>query len=274
MRINIRHATTYHYESAAESALQLLRLTPRSHEGQFVRRWRVAVDADARLESSEDAFGNITHMVFLSGPLEQAEILIEGEVETTDTNGVVRGAVERQPHRLYLRETALTRPTPEIRKLARDMAASQGGNTLAILHGLTAHLHEEMAFEVGATSASTNAGEAFKAKTGVCQDFAHIFIAAARCLGVPARYVSGYFLRTDMVQQEAGHAWVEAHADGIGWIGFDPTHGLSPSDRYVRLAIGCDAQEAAPVRGSRIGGEKETLAVSLQIAQGQRMLQE
>ena len=106
------------------------------------------------------------------------------------------------------------------------------------------------------------------------QDFAHILSSAARTLGIPARYVSGYFLRTDTIEQEAGHAWMEAYIDPLGWVGFDPSHGLSPSDRYVRVAVGCDAQEAAPVRGSRIGGQEETLGVSLQVAQGRMMMQE
>ena len=212
--------------------------------------------------------------MFIEGPLSQAEIVIEGEVETFDTNGVIHGGVERQPDRLFLRETALTRPTPAIRRFARDVAASQGGDLLATLHRLNADLLKMLVFRVGATSASTTAGEAFDAKTGVCQDFAHILIAAARVLGFPSRYVSGYFLRTDTADQEAGHAWMEAFVGGVGWIGFDPSHGLSPSDRYVRVAIGCDAQEAAPVRGSRIGGQQETLDVSLQVAQGRLMAQD
>ena len=111
MRIKVRHETRYTYDEPASDALQLLRLTPRPHEGQFVRRWRVAVDADSRLDRSEDAYGNITHLVFLHGPLTQATITIEGEVDTRDTNGFVRGAVERQPSRLFLRETRSRRCT-------------------------------------------------------------------------------------------------------------------------------------------------------------------
>lgn len=273
MRIKVRHATVYNYGVPVASALQMLRLTPRPHEGQFVRRWRVGVDTDARLDKSEDAYGNVTHLVFLDGPLSRVEIVIEGEVDTSDTNGFVRGSVERQPRALFLRDTALTRPSAAISRFARDVAA-QGGELLATLHDLTTRLHRTMSFEIGVTSSATSASEAFAAKTGVCQDFAHVLIAAARSLEVPARYVSGYYLRSDMVKQEAGHAWVEAFLPRLGWIGFDPAQGHCVTDRYVRVAIGCDALEAAPVRGAQRGGYDESLGVSIQVQQGRSVAQD
>lgn len=130
-----------------------------------------------------------------------------------------------------------------------------------------------MAFVIGATKADTTAGEAFEAKQGVCQDFTHILLAAARSLGMPARYVSGYFLRTDRVDQEAGHAWAEIHVPHLGWIAFDPAHGLCATERHVRVAIGCDAREAAAVRGARVGGGAEGLDVALRVEQGRAMIQ-
>jgi transglutaminase-like putative cysteine protease len=132
---------------------------------------------------------------------------------------------------------------------------------------MSAWLLREMRFDVDATTAETEAASAFENRHGVCQDFAHVMIAAARTLGLPARYVSGYILRTDSEHQEAGHAWVEVRLPAFGWVAFDPAHGLSPDDRYVRVAIGCDAREAAPVRGARIGGVGEKLEVTLQVMQ-------
>ena len=106
-----------------------------------------------------------------------------------------------------------------------------------------------------------------------CQDFAHVFVAAARTLGIPARYVSGYFLRTDTIDQEAGHAWAEAHVPDLGWIGFDPAQGLCTTDRYVRIAIGADGNDAAPVRGARVGGLDESLSVAIQVQQGRTIVE-
>jgi transglutaminase-like putative cysteine protease len=84
---------------------------------------------------------------------------------------------------------------------------------------------------------------------GVCQDHAHIFISAARANGIPARYVSGYLMMDDRIDQEATHAWAEAHVEGLGWVGFDVSNGISPDPRYVRVATGSDYRDAAPITG-------------------------
>jgi transglutaminase-like putative cysteine protease len=274
MRIKVRHETRYTYSEPASSALQLLRMTPRPFDGQFVRRWRIEVDADARLDKDEDAYGNITHLIYVTGPVETVRIVINGEVDTADTSGIIRGTAERLPVRLFLRETPLTVASPAIREMATACLAAVEGDRLAALHRITSEIHRQMTFTIGATSTATSAAESFKSGAGVCQDFAHIFVAAARSLGVPARYVGGYYLRTDMVDQGAGHGWAEAHVDRIGWIGFDPAQGMCLTDRYVRVATGLDYLDASPVRGARFGGAEEALAVAIQIQQGRAIQQE
>ncbi len=268
MRLSIRHDTVYRYASPAASVIQHLRLTPRGTNGLFVRRWRVEIDADCRLDRSEDAYGNIIHTFTAEGPLNEMRIAVAGDVETTDTHGLLSGALERFPLTFWQRETALTRPCPAIIEFARDIASGEGGDRLATLHAINAAIYSGMRYSVGETDTRTTACDAFTARAGVCQDFAHVFIAAACALGIPARYAGGYYLRTDMNEQEAGHAWVEAHVDGIGWISFDPTHGISVTDRYVRVAVGPDYLDAAPIRGARIGGAGETLAVTVHVEQG------
>jgi transglutaminase-like putative cysteine protease len=100
----------------------------------------------------------------------------------------------------------------------------------------------------------------------VCQDLAHIFIASARAMGLPARYVSGHLARSDgQIDQEAAHAWCEAYVEDLGWVGFDPANGVCPTEAYVRVAIGLDYLGAAPVRGSRYGGDGERLDVRLRV---------
>jgi transglutaminase-like putative cysteine protease len=268
MRIKVRHETAYTYKQPVRSAVQLLRLTPRSCETQFVRSWRVEVDADAQLVKSEDAYGNITHMVFIEEPVDHVRIMIEGEVDTVDLGGVVSGTLERQPRQLHLRETAMTMPTAAIKALARDASAAAPHDLIASLHNLNLAIFNTMTFAVGTTTAATTAGDACALQSGVCQDFAHIFVSAARTLGVPARYVSGYYMRTDQTDQDAGHAWAEAYLDRLGWVGFDPAQGACVNDRYVRVAIGADSDEAAPVRGARSGGLNEALTVAIQVSQG------
>jgi transglutaminase-like putative cysteine protease len=125
-----------------------------------------------------------------------------------------------------------------------------------------------MTFDEDPTNSGTSAVEAFGLKRGVCQDYAHIFIACARSGGVPARFVSGHFLRSDgLVHQQAGHAWAEAFVPDLGWIGFDPANAICITDAHARVAIGLDYLGAAPVRGTRYGGGMETLSVAVKVDQ-------
>jgi transglutaminase-like putative cysteine protease len=196
---------------------------------------------------------------------------VVGEIETTDTGGVVKGGVERFPCMFYLRETPLTQGDAALRDFAR---ATAGGlaNPLEQGHALMGAIHERLRFETDATNSGTTATEAFQAGHGVCQDFTHIFLAAARSLGMPARYVSGYLHRPEQVVQEAGHAWAEAHVEGLGWVSFDPANMVSTTEHYIRIAVGLDYLDAAPVRGSYYGISREALDVRLRI-EGARQAQ-
>ena len=121
-----------------------------------------------------------------------------------------------------------------------------------------------MTFDADATHSFTDASFAFGLGAGVCQDYSHIFLAAARHLRIPARYVSGHLVRADgLVTQPAGHAWVETHVGDLGWVAFDPTNGISTTEAYLRVAVGLDYLDAAPIRGARRGGGAETMVVSV-----------
>ncbi len=137
-----------------------------------------------------------------------------------------------------------------------------------MLHALLDTLPQTITFDTDPTHAHTTAAEAFALKRGVCQDISHIFIASARSLGIPARYVSGYLHRADgQNDQQAGHAWAEAYVDGLGWVAFDATNGMCATDAYLRVAVGLDYLSAAPLRGSRIGGDGEGLDVRIRVDQ-------
>jgi len=273
MRIRISHATTYQYDAPVKSVTQVLRLTPRNHDGQHVASWRIDVSADCLMHQNEDAFGNITHIFTADGRLDDLKILVEGEVETQDTHGMVGGAVERFPPALYLRETALTAPDAALTSLAAESAQS-GDTRLGVLHHLLNKLHGEIVFDTDPTHVATTAAEAYALGRGVCQDITHIFIAAARAAGIPARYVAGHFYRADGVTaQDAGHAWAEAYIDDLGWVGFDPTNGISVTDAHVRVAVGLDYLGAAPIRGTRYGGMGEIMTVQVHVDQAQRQTQ-
>jgi transglutaminase-like putative cysteine protease len=271
MRIYVEHRTTYIYEDPPTAVMQVLRLTPRNHDGQQVRNWRIFLDHDAHLVSGEDALGNTIHTLSLNRALDGLTIGVEGEVETTDTGGVLGGHAERFPPGLYLRETPLTQADAAIRTFAADLI--RPAEPLEGLHAACAAIHDGLRFDTAQTEVTDTAAQAFAAGGGVCQDFAHIFIAAARSVGIPARYISGYMLRTDTSRQDAGHAWAEAFVPSLGWVGFDPANSISPAESHIRVAMGLDYLGAAPVRGSRTGGTAEQLQVSITVGQARRQQQ-
>lgn len=274
MRIRISHDTVYRYANPPAGVIQTLRMTPRNHDGQYVGAWRIDISADCRVDAQEDSFGNLTHTFTVDGPVSELSVHIEGEVDTDDTHGVVRGAIERFPPTLFLRETPLTAPDAALRDLAVTAKAAAQTDTLSVLHALLAAVHAEMTFDVDPTHAATTAQESFAIRRGVCQDLTHIFIACARSIGIPARYVSGYFFRNDgVVEQSAGHAWAEAHVEGLGWVAFDAANKISATDAHLRVAIGLDYLGAAPIRGTRYGGGDEALTVRVRVDQAMHQVQ-
>lgn len=274
MRIRISHATTYRYDAPPSGVIQMLRLTPSNHDGQYVVNWRIDLSEDCLLHPHEDAFGNLSHFFTAEGPFRELSVAVEGEVDTHDTKSVVTGAVERFPPAMFLRETPLTQADAAILDFAEGTRAAAGSDTLPLLHGLMMALNREMTFDTDPTHPATTAAEAFALRRGVCQDLTHIFIAAARHYGVPARYVAGHLYRIDGVTaQGAGHAWAEAYVEHLGWVGFDPTNGIGTTEAYVRVAIGLDYLGAAPVRGTRYGGSGETLKVAVHVEQARQQAQ-
>jgi transglutaminase-like putative cysteine protease len=270
MRLRISHTTSYLYEPPATGVIQILRMTPSSHDGQYVAEWQIDVSTDSRLDVHEDAFGNVTH-VLTHGMLADLTITVGGLIETHDTGGVLKGTDERFPPGLFLRATSLTEVNPAMANFADELRAESEHDTLGFLHTLMTQINEHMTFDEDPTNSGTSAVEAFTWKRGVCQDYAHIFIACARKGGVPARFVSGHFLRSDgMVNQQAGHAWAEAYVPDLGWVGFDPANSICITDAHARIAIGLDYLGAAPVRGTRYGGGTETLTVAVKVDQAGR----
>ena len=273
MRLRISHSTTYRYDPPAAGVIQVLRLTPGNHDGQYVADWQIDVSTDSRLDMHHDAFGNITH-VFSYGPLAELTFHVSGQVETQDTGGILKGTVEPFPPGFFLRTTSLTEPNEAMAAFAAELRAKSGNDTLSFLHALLMSLAGHMTFDVDPTNTGTSAIEAFRLKRGVCQDYAQIFIGCARSAGVPARFVAGHFFRADgVVHQQAGHAWAEAYVPDLGWVGFDPANSISTTDAHARIAIGLDYLGAAPVRGTRYGGGMETLTVAVKVDQAARQSQ-
>lgn len=264
MLLSIKHVSEYRYDAPVIYGLQRLRKTPKSRAGQFVREWETTLEGAHKEASYTDHFGNVTDLVSIVEGSDRIVISASGTVETTVEDGIVgehRGYV---PLWLFLRPTVLTKPDDALNELAQSTKAD---DELASLHTLMAAIAERVTYTIGSTQATTSATEALAAGNGVCQDHAHIFCAAARVLGIPARYVSGFLKMDGQDHQAASHAWAEAHVTGLGWVGFDVSNGISPDERYVCVATGLDYADAAPILGIRHGTANESLSVAVTVEQ-------
>lgn len=266
MRLAIRHTTRYEFAQPVSHGLQRLRLHPKSSHGQLVIDWTMLLEGAREEVEYDDQHHNRTALISVDAGARGVTVTCTGTVETADTVGVVGPHAGHMPLWAFLAQTPLTRPGPRLRALVAGLDADRA-KPLDLLHALSAEVLAQLRYETGHTGVETSAEEALAAGRGVCQDHAHVFIGAARQLGLPARYVSGYLMMNDRVEQEAGHAWAEVHVDGLGWVGFDVSNGISPDARYVRVATGRDYSEAAPITGLAWGAGESTLAVHLAVEQ-------
>lgn len=257
MRLSVSHDTTYHYEDQVRGSIQYLRLTPHDSERQRVLSWQLDLPRPVRAQL--DPYGNILHVLTLDEPHESIVIGARGQVEIDERREAEH---EEQSALPFLRFTRLTEADQALREFASQQCRQRCDRTglIDLMHALNAHIR----YQPGITAIETSAAEAFAGRQGVCQDHAHAFLACARSLGIPARYVSGYLL-TESDQHLASHAWAEAWLDGA-WYSFDVTNCLPRPERHLKLAVGMDYLDACPVRGMRRGGGSEKMHARVDVS--------
>lgn len=265
MRLTIDHRTIYRFSVPQGRLTQMLRLTPEDTHDQTAAGWQLHVDCDARMRPGRDGFGNRVTMLYVEGPIEHIEIAVSGEVLTNRSNGVVHGTNEPLPPPLFLRSTGLTAPSDALGAFAAEAIATIH-DPVERLHTLNLAFHNRFALDRNRPVSGRSAAEAFELDTATPRDFAQMFAAAARGLGVPARYVSGYSVACNLGDlSPAPHGWAEAFVPGLGWVAFDPCTGLCADEAYARVAVALDSAGAAPVAGSRLGEGDEELDVDLHV---------
>lgn len=267
MLISVKHETRYRYETPAVYTIQSLKLTPQNTSGQTVLSWDLDCGQDGTIPSFVDSFGNITHTFVINREHDDVLIRVTGQVQTVDVAGVVSGTREPFPLVAYLRQTDLTAPDTALEELAWSVGT--GTKPLDLAHALMSAVRDRIDYREGETAVETTAAQALAHGNGVCQDHTHVFIACARLRGIPARYVSGYLQASENRDEvyEAGHAWAEAYIEDLGWVGFDVANRACPTEHHLRVAVGLDYREAAPIRGLRLGGGAEKLDVSVRVVQ-------
>ncbi|MCH4151265.1 MAG: transglutaminase family protein [Sphingobium sp.] len=268
MKIRFHHTTTYQFDKPVPYGLQRIRMKPKDNGHQKVSYWSMVVRGGVCEANYDDAHRNHVSLIRVEEGTETVEIICAGEVETESSfHGVVGLHQGYAPLWLFRQPTALTKGGPAVTALANRVRPRAGEGEIALLHALSDAVADAVRYQLDATHVGTTAEEAAQLGQGVCQDHAHIFISAARLLGIPARYVSGYLFMEDRVEQEAGHAWAEAHIEGLGWVGFDVSNRICPDEHYIRVATGRDYADAAPIHAMTFGAGDSSLLVSLRVDQ-------
>jgi transglutaminase-like putative cysteine protease len=262
MQMHIRHETRYRYERPVKYSVQSLHLTPRRDSNQRALSWNIS-SPGRRLEQI-DAYGNISHLLTIEEQHREIHIMVQGVVETADTES--RQDDGPLSPLAYLAPTQLTQPNEELKAFAQSTLAGINDPKLRA-QALADAVYGAVRYKSGTSDVQDSAAVAFKSGEGVCQDHAHVFIAAARAVGMPARYVSGY-LYTGDANDAASHAWVDVWLGSeIGWQSMDVTHKRPAVRTYCRLAVGRDYLDAAPVRGMRQGGGGERMEANVLVAE-------
>jgi transglutaminase-like putative cysteine protease len=264
MRLFIQHHTHYQYDDAPKNLIQLLRLTPRAGDAhQRTVEWHI--DSPGSLTPFIDAFGNQSHTHILAKPLSDLHLRVHGVV---DIEPLMLGRLSEDaqqnsiPALTYLVPTHLTTAAADLNEFALS-SLPQGLRHSDDALQLAAALCEKVQYLPGNTDVTSTAAQAFTQSKGVCQDHAHIMIAACRALGVPARYVSGY-VDPGNSHAAASHAWVDVYVNAQ-WHSIDVTNSIYASDSHCRLAVGRDYLDACPIRGVRAGGHTEHLDVEVTV---------
>ncbi len=254
MQLSVFHETTYRYDEPPSRSTQYIRLTPYASERQRVVNWSVELPARAVL--MRDAFDNITHVLALDSPPAELVLRASGRVDVDELDdGEPAGRIDP---RVFLRSTALTAADDAVRSLVDPLRRMIAARPLIGLTDLMNAILERMPYESGVTAVHHSAAQALAKGAGVCQDHSHVFIAACREMGVACRYVSGYVYASDF-EQVASHAWAEAWIASRG-VSFDVSNARHAGGAHIKLAIGLDYLDACPVRGVRLGGEREMLS--------------
>ncbi|CAM3374347.1 Transglutaminase [Bordetella sputigena] len=266
MRHFIKHVTQYRYTAPVTYSIQTLRLTPRGEDHQRSLRWHIYAPGD--LAEQVDAYGNTTHTLTLNHQHNEIDLLVTGQVEIDPlTDGLLTSEENRLPVDAYRVPTALTMPDSTIADFCARVLP-QGLREPADALKLAQAISDQVAYEPGITDVTTAAVQVLALGHGVCQDHAHLFLACARALGVPARYVSGYLYTVN--DHAASHAWADIWLPGGGWCSVDITNRQFASDCHCRLAVARDYDSASPVRGVRHGGGTESMVVNVQVQSTQQ----
>lgn len=281
MRVRIEHLTAFTYGQPAAASFNEVRLTPRNDEHQNLLDFTLQTDPPARTTAYRDHFGTLVHAFNVTAPHRALSVVGSSvvviyprpkpprEPPGAATLDALEDPVLRDAQAEWLHRSPRASGGEHLYAFAQHVRRVVSAQTVVdLVYGVAAEVHGRFAYSPGTSYVSSTVDDLLERGTGVCQDFAHLTIATLRDLGVPARYVSGYFyagpaeaVRLDEPLAVESHAWVEALIPGWGWLEVDPTNDCPADERHVTVAVGRDYADVAPVRGTRRGGSGAVMTV-------------
>jgi transglutaminase-like putative cysteine protease len=283
VRVAVSHLTRLDYSADVVEAVMDVRLGPLTDQDQRVEQFELQAEPHGAVRRYSDGFGNPAHLISLTRPHRFVEVVATTDLETLleDPFRVPAQPAPLDPRTAMdsLQPSQLVTLGAEIAELAAPFRLDDAARTFEVAQGLMDRVHGLLSYRSSVTTVETRVDEVLRGRAGVCQDFAHLLIALARCLGFPARYVSGYIVQRMQTQAQSGqsqsqaigpsrgagasHAWAEVFTPTHGWRGFDPTNNLVANAYYVKVATGRDYHDVAPTRGTYRGQAEEHLSVSV-----------
>jgi transglutaminase-like putative cysteine protease len=274
MRLQIKHTTVFQYSESINEAYTEMRLRPLESAGQRCYRFSLVTEPRGEVMSYLDRYGNQVHHFDTLQSHDQVVVTAASDVETPEAFRPEFAVLPPLDRYDFLAPTSYAPADEAIAAFARRclMTDDPHGTALALMQ----EIHQGLKYDPEATDVRTRAPEVLELRRGVCQDFAHLMLAATRSLGIPARYVSGYLYSPQIVSErkEAGitvpdnaasHAWIDVYLETHGWVSLDPTHNCEQTDEYVRVATGRDYADVSPTRGIYKGSAAERLEVRVEV---------
>lgn len=281
MFYSIRHVTRFRYATPVRESVMELRMQPRSEGPQALRSFQINTNPRAQLYAYTDHFGNAVYHFNVLREHEELRIEAQAVIEIARRQPLPEflDVLEWDRYNSYnltddhfdlLEPSKFAIPSVALLAFMREKGLEKPtGDPLGALIRLNALIHDSFEYESGVTQVHSPIDHALGEGRGVCQDFAHIMIAAARYWRIPARYVSGYLYHRpqshDRSATDATHAWVECYLPSLGWVGFDPTNNVLAGDRHIRAAVGRDYDDVPPTRGTFKGGAESELAIAVSV---------
>lgn len=279
MRLYVFHKTVYRYPDQVSNSFNEMRLHPLSNDLQKCESCLISVLPTTCMREYLDLNGNLVQYFEIPEPHLKLAIEARSTVDTVKrvdfdefpygtTMDKLRDIEKNFNCRNYLQSSNYVEITPTVWKEAVDVRGNSN-DVFQTAYQIMEFIYLNYEYSNSTTTVDTLSSSIIKKRKGVCQDFAHVAIAMCRSLGIPARYVSGYFFdhtrNRSMRGSEASHAWIEVLINGHGWYGLDPTNNRVVDETYIILGSGRDYRDVAPITGTYFGRLPTSMDVDVSV---------